>query len=70
MDSYKKEEFGFDFVGTLRENLVHCPQRSRSSPPLIKICRDFKTCQVLVGLEKKKGGGEAEIKPQMFTIKW
>jgi len=54
MNSYKKEEFGFDFVGTLQEDLIHCPQRSCSSPPLIKIRRDFKTYQVLVGLEKKK----------------
>lgn len=54
MNSYKKEEFGFDFVGTLQENRIHCPQRSCSSPPLVEILRDFKTCQLLVVLEKEK----------------
>lgn len=58
MNSYKKEEFGFDFVGTLQENLIHCPQRSHSSPRLIEICRDFKAYRVLEGLEKKKPVGE------------
>lgn len=70
MNSYKKEEFGFDFVGTLQENWIHCPQRSRSSPPLVEILGDFKTCQLLVVVGRgKKGREEAEIKLQMFTIK-
>lgn len=70
MNSYKKEEFGFDFVGTLQENRIHCPQRSSSSPPLVEILGGFKTCQLLVVLGKgKEGRGEVEIKPQMFTIK-